>query len=556
MSKKLLCVVMAIIFMVSTVVSVSVSAEENVDYGKEETVCDEAESFDYNEPVYNMLGDVDDDGYITAADARIVLRVSSRLETYDDFEFMDIDFDGQITASDARKILNVSSMLENDEIYAPVRKTLLKERTDDVKINMSCSAENCLPGDSLCVVISAENMKGLQSGNLFIEYDPDKLEFVQIEKAAPSEYSLFSGGNPEKGIVTASFIYSESAKDDSEVAVITFSVLSLGETTIECNIGTWNGTAVPYNTDLTINSFYKDYGAFTYSVTEGKVTIEVCDKTFSGEIIIPDTIEGYPVSKIGTGAFKGCTGLIRITIPDSVTTIGDSAFSGCSDIEAVVIGNSVKVIGENAFYNCDSITSVTMGDSVETIKQLAFAGCKSLKNIVISETVEYIGASAFSGTALEKIVINNPKCVIEYNADTIPVDAVIYGHVNSPAQMYAQMYGRDFVPLSAGECEHTYSEWVIDADATCTQRGFAHRVCTLCNGYEFDVIDETGHINDDADNICDVCDEVLSTQTPDTDDGGESGENNSSDGISSFFASIKELFNRIISWFRTIFGMV
>ena len=218
--------------------------------------------------------------------------------------------------------------------------------------------------------------------------------------------------------------------------------------------------------------------------------------------------------------------------------------------------NSVEIIYGAAFSGCTSLERICIPNAVTSIYIDTFSECTSLKTISIPESVVNISEGAFKNAGLEKIVINNPECVIEYNADTIPVDAVIYGHVNSPAQMYAQMYGRDFVALSAGECEHTYSEWTIDADATCTQRGFAHRVCTLCNGYEFDVIDETGHIDDDADNICDVCDEVLSTQTPDADDGGESGDNNSSGGISSFFASIKELFNRIISWFRTIFGMV
>ncbi|MBQ7962115.1 MAG: leucine-rich repeat domain-containing protein [Clostridia bacterium] len=292
------------------------------------------------------------------------------------------------------------------------------------------------------------------------------------------------------------------------------------------------------------------------SVIFGEGVEYIPEFCFTGNKNIKSVSISNTVKIIGTGAFEDCSGFTSITIPDSVTTIGDMVFKGCSNLTDVTIGNSVSIIDARAFSGCVSLINVTIGKSVETIDEYSFVGCTSLKNINIPDSVNYIANNAFASSGLEKIVINNPKCVIEYNADTIPVDAVIYGHVNSPAQMYAQMYGRDFVPLSAGECEHTYSEWVIDADATCTQRGFAHRVCTLCNGYEFDVIDETGHIDEDADNICDVCDEVLFTQTPDTDDGGESGENNSSDGISSFFASIKELFNRIISWFRTIFGLV
>lgn len=262
------------------------------------------------------------------------------------------------------------------------------------------------------------------------------------------------------------------------------------------------------------------------------------------------------ITAVGISAFCELVNLETVRLADTVKIINPYAFLNCTSLKDISMENSVEIIYGAAFSSCTSLEWICIPNAVTSIYIDTFSECTSLKTISIPESVVNISEGAFKNAGLEKIVINNPECVIEYNADTIPVDAVIYGHVNSPAQMYAQLYGRDFVTLSAGECEHTYSEWVIDADATCTQRGFAHRVCTLCNGYEFDVIDETGHIDDDADNICDVCDEVLSSQTPDTDDGGESGDNNSLGGISSFFASIKELFNRIISWFRTIFGMV
>lgn len=275
-----------------------------------------------------------------------------------------------------------------------------------------------------------------------------------------------------------------------------------------------------------------------------------------------EVVFGENVESIPTGCFAGyadsgmkSANIKKVIIGESVTMIGDYAFWECKGLESITIPDSLVSIGYSAFMGCANLTNVIISNSINTIGARTFYNCTSLKNISIPESVEYIATDAFYGSGLEKIVINNPKCVIEYNASAIPSDAVIYGYANSPAQMYAQMYGRDFVALAEGECEHTYSEWIVDADATCSDRGFMHRVCTLCNGYEFDVIEKTGHIDNDTDNICDVCDEVLSSQTPDIDDGGESGDNNSSDGISSFLQSIKELFNSIISWLRTLFGI-
>lgn len=64
-----------------------------------------------------ILGDVNGDGKVNAADARIVLRVSAQLEKIEGDYLLaaDINKDGKINASDARKILRVSAQLETLE---------------------------------------------------------------------------------------------------------------------------------------------------------------------------------------------------------------------------------------------------------------------------------------------------------------------------------------------------------------------------------------------------------------------------------------------------------
>ena len=74
-----------------------------VDEGKEVVV-----------PQY-IMGDANGDGKITAADARLVLRVSAKLETLSETAFLasDVNKDKKITAADARTILRVSAKLES-----------------------------------------------------------------------------------------------------------------------------------------------------------------------------------------------------------------------------------------------------------------------------------------------------------------------------------------------------------------------------------------------------------------------------------------------------------
>ncbi|MCQ2449039.1 MAG: leucine-rich repeat domain-containing protein, partial [Clostridia bacterium] len=109
---------------------------------------------------------------------------------------------------------------------------------------------------------------------------------------------------------------------------------------------------------------------------------------------------------IAGSAFYYCTGLMSITIPDSVTSIGDYAFAWCRGLTSITIPNSVTTIGDGAFYFCTGLTSITIPDSVTTIGDYAFGGCTGLTNITIPDSVTTIGDWAFDGcTGLTSITI-------------------------------------------------------------------------------------------------------------------------------------------------------
>ena len=86
-------------------------------------------------------------------------------------------------------------------------------------------------------------------------------------------------------------------------------------------------------------------------------TVSTCDPNYSGELIIPNSIElfvepvntskvtpasslTYPVVGIAENAFAGCSLITRIIIPETVASIGNAAFSGCTELEEVYFSSS------------------------------------------------------------------------------------------------------------------------------------------------------------------------------------------------------------------------
>ena len=129
-----------------------------------------------------------------------------------------------------------------------------------------------------------------------------------------------------------------------------------------------------------------------------------CDESAIGSLDIPSVFNGLPVTQIGDLAFRGCSVVLSITIPDSVTSIGANAFEECTSLTSITIPDSVIRIGFWAFRDCSGLTSIIIPDSVVRIDYRAFEGCASLTSITIPDSVDRIELDAFEDcTSLEII---------------------------------------------------------------------------------------------------------------------------------------------------------
>ncbi|MDE5755392.1 MAG: leucine-rich repeat protein, partial [Oscillospiraceae bacterium] len=200
-----------------------------------------------------------------------------------------------------------------------------------------------------------------------------------------------------------------------------------------------------------------------YEIYEDHAVITDCDTSAKGEMIIPDTIQGLPVTEIAKEAFRFCGFLTSVTVPDTVTQIGERAFSDCfaletislpdmitsienyafyycNSLQSITIPDQVTSIGEYAFYRCLDLTSVTLPDHITNIEESAFFECRSLESVTIPQSLAKLAPFAFGGCkALTKFHVD-PE-----NQNYMDVDGILFSKdqqtlVQYPAGRSEQSY--------------------------------------------------------------------------------------------------------------------
>ena len=140
-----------------------------------------------------------------------------------------------------------------------------------------------------------------------------------------------------------------------------------------------------------------DDGILKYVLSEDKSYYTVKDVIDSSitEVDIPESFHNVPIKCIGKEAFKDCRKLIRVNIPDSVTSIEESAFKSCTNLKSVVLPQTIDTINASTFAYCSNLESVTLPNNLSVIGGFAFNGCGKIASITIPKSVTSIGGSAF-----------------------------------------------------------------------------------------------------------------------------------------------------------------
>ncbi len=210
-------------------------------------------------------------------------------------------------------------------------------------------------------------------------------------------------------------------------------------------------------------SIYQDM--FSYTIENGEVTVtgpvtvtDPCPMYACSDIVIPDYIDGYPVTTIADSAFHspGLEGdLHSITLPSTLKTIERYAFQECTGLTEITIPSSVTYIGQDAFDSCTSLVKVTIGElttepAPEMLDDWGQFGQCPIQELTLGNNVQN-ARPCFPRNALEKVYLA-PTVVSFDDSDPglLPFgngSATIYGYTGSAAEDYAAEHGHPFVPL-------------------------------------------------------------------------------------------------------------
>ena len=162
--------------------------------------------------------------------------------------------------------------------------------------------------------------------------------------------------------------------------------------------GKWNILAYATTQEWNI---YQD--TLYYEITSQEQVIIKSARPAITEAIIPSQIDGYPVVEIEGYAFKDCTRLKKVVLPDTLRQIGEFAFKDCIRLETLIIPDTVEKIGWGAVQGTlwlenQDTTFVIAGKGI----LLAYNGTE--EQVVIPEGVCAIGGYAFDSCVSMKTV--------------------------------------------------------------------------------------------------------------------------------------------------------
>ncbi|MDO5138597.1 MAG: leucine-rich repeat protein, partial [Oscillospiraceae bacterium] len=304
-------------------------------------------------------------------------------------------------------------VITGDEEYAPVDNCTLYAvwEVEDVTLGETGEQEADDEGtEQVDVIQESEEVDSTVEETITVQespveedtaYEANTVPETENEQAIVADQgAVYVGGDVENTSEESFEVAVEQKEIQPELNESSYEEETIGE---KASNGVVESGTCGDNLTWTLN----DEGTLTISGT-GKMTDYNNSSCIFKNYTVKRAIIEYGVSSIGKYAFRDCTSLTSIDIPDSITSIGEDAFWGCSALINIKIPNSVISMGSGVFGGCRKLTDVTISNSVKRLEDQAFDGCWNLTNVIIPDSVTSIGKYVFGNcNCLTSVTIPN-----------------------------------------------------------------------------------------------------------------------------------------------------
>ncbi len=202
-------------------------------------------------------------------------------------------------------------------------------------------------------------------------------------------------------------------------------VMLVGAVPLTVSAAEWyeNNPAVKQDGDYYYTVYDTDVYGKPNPAKEAVVVAAVKPQT--GDVVVPNTLGGYPVTRLWGGVFSNNTEITSVVLPESVIQIGDHAFDGCTSLESVT-AKGAKFIGIRAFLAASKLTQITVSDDPEEVGRYALDNCGYYNDPNNWEDgVLYLGKCLIKAKYAEVI----KKCTIKEGTRVIAEEAFLYSDV-------------------------------------------------------------------------------------------------------------------------------
>ena len=153
------------------------------------------------------------------------------------------------------------------------------------------------------------------------------------------------------------------------------------------------------------NEYYLQYGG------AGLKLYSVLYQNAVSNFVIPDEVDGLPVTELGINSFDSVSNKIEtLKIGKYVNEISQIfGWRGSPTLKSVSIPDSVTYISGGTFSKCTALTEVTIPAGVRRINHSLFVDCSSLKTVRIKGVITLLGETSFDCENLETIYYGGTK---------------------------------------------------------------------------------------------------------------------------------------------------